>query len=194
MAQHVLRSDKAINFVIAICGVCDFPSLYRCFDFKYSSLGVGKDLTKFETDFPGDRFAIADIWPSTGGDTPPDLPDNVAKFFEQGTNNERAEHWDAAGAMFRKALDVGTKIIDPSFSNKNLSQRINLLRESGRLTSDLAAWAHEVRIDGNESVHGNDPETREDVVAIHQFCRAVLLYTFSMPALVAARKNPDAKV
>lgn len=65
--------------------------------------------------------------------------------------------------------------------SKNLFQRIESLTKAGRLTADLGKWAHEVRIEGNSSVHDDEPETKEDVEAIHEFCRAVLLYTFTLP-------------
>lgn len=150
------------------------------------------DIARNNVAFPGSRFHVAGVWPEDNVSTPADLPSNVAKFFEQGAQNEKSENWDAAGAMFRKSLDVATKILDPDNAGKTLFQRINLLSQAGRLTSDLALWAHEVRIDGNESVHGDDPETADDVAAIHQFCRAVLLYCFTLPALVAARSSQTA--
>jgi hypothetical protein len=129
------------------------------------------------------------VWPADSGDAPESLPPNVDAFFRQGVSNEKAGNWDAAGAMFRKALDVTTKLVDPELSRKNLFERINALTASGRLTSDVAAWAHEVRIDGNNSVHDDEPESAEDVAAIHQFCRAVLLYMFTLPSLVADRSS-----
>jgi hypothetical protein len=140
-------------------------------------------------DFPSERLRIIEIWPESTQGAPENLPSNVENFFSQGLQNERSGNWDAAGAMFRKSLDIATKILDPTSANKNLFQRITALEKAGRLTADLAAWAHEVRIDGNASVHDDEPETREDVAAIHEFARAVLLYTFTLPALVAARSS-----
>lgn len=190
IAQHVHRTNSRQNFAVAVCGVCDFPSIYHYRDADLSvRTATPIDLLRSEINFPADRFLIINVWPQVTGDTPTDLPENVARFFEQGVQNERAENWDAAGAMFRKSLDVATKILDSDNANKTLFQRINLLAASGRLTADLAVWAHEVRIDGNESVHGDEPETVDDVSAIHQFCRAVLLYCFSLPALVATRSS-----
>jgi hypothetical protein len=177
------------NFASAVCGVCDYPIIVSYLDAELSrSTMTPIDILRSNIDFPNARLQIIDSWPSSELDSPSDLPANVLNFFEQGVRNERAGNWDAAGAMFRKTLDVATKILDPINSKKTLFDRINLLASSGRITSDLSKWAHEVRIDGNDAVHGEDPETEEDVLAIHQFCRAVLLYTFSLPALVASRQ------
>jgi hypothetical protein len=190
--QHWFRDPTNRYVLTAICGVCDYPILVH-----YQDLQLGKtttspvNLTDRNTDFPGNRFYIMEVWPETATSAPDSLPDNVANFFEQGLRNERAESWDAAGAMFRKSLDVATKILDPSGSSLTLFKRIEQLKESGRLTADLAEWAHEVRIEGNSSVHDDDPETREDVIAIHEFARAFLLFTFTIPELVKARSTAE---
>ena len=188
MHQHWFREGGSSYVLTAVCGVCDFPILVHYLDTE-PGVRVSNPLSLIEQNvsFPGQRFKIVTVWPRNEREVPENLPDNVATFFGQGLRNEKAQNWDAAGAMFRKSLDVATKILDPSHAHKNLFQRIEALENGGRLTSDLAAWAHEVRIDGNAAVHDDEPETPEDVAAIHEFARAVLLYTFTFPALVASR-------
>lgn len=188
--QYYSRSIARVFFFGAVCGVCEHPISAQGID---TEIGIRTtspvDLLAATIDFPSDRMKLIRIWPGQTAEAPENLPENIEKFFTQGIRNERAENWDAAGAMFRKALDVATKVLDPPNSGKPLFQRIEALAQAGRLTADLAAWAHEVRIEGNSSVHDDEPETSEDVAVIHQFARAVLLYTFTLPALVAARST-----
>lgn len=182
--------QKQFSYALATCGICDRPIALEYQDIlegvQYSGV---VDIAAHNVDFPDKNFLVHEIWPASTEDVPSDLPKNVANFFLQGIRNEKAEQWDAAGAMLRKSLDVATKCLDPSLAGKSLFERINTLAKAGRLTADLATWAHEVRIGGNSSVHDDDPETKEDVAAIHEFCRAVLLYSFTLPALVATRSS-----
>lgn len=106
-----------------------------------------------------------------------------------------AGRWDAAGAMFRKSLDVGTKILAPDKRTKNLYSRITELVDEGRLTSAIGAWSHEIRLDGNDAVHDEEPETEHDANVMQRFTEALLIYSFTLPAMVEAnraKRNPPA--
>lgn len=187
--QYPHRSVKGRQFITSVCGVCDIPIIVQYVDMNIVRGYSATSLTSVAVDFPGINFVIETSWPTGGSDAPSDLPINVQKFFEQGSQNERAQNWDAAGAMFRKTLDVATKILDPALSAKNLFHRIEALVTQGSLTAAIGEWAHEIRIDGNDAVHGDEPETSDDVAAMHEFCRAFLTYSFSLPSLVARRKS-----
>jgi hypothetical protein len=121
--------------------------------------------------------------------TPIGTPENVAKFFEQGVVNLGRSHWDAAGAMFRKTLDTATKVICPELKQKKLFSRINDMVSEGLLTPAMGDWSHEIRLDGNEAVHDEEPETEQDAKMSHKFCEAFLNYTFTLPELVSANRT-----
>ena len=86
--------------------------------------------------------------------------------------------------MFRKSLDVSTKIVSPSDKDLTLFKRINKLVEAGLLTTAMGDWSHEIRLDGNDAVHDEEPETEADAKACRRFTEAFLTYAFSLPALV----------
>ncbi len=90
--------------------------------------------------------------------------------------------------MFRKTLDVSTKLLEPEHRDKTLFKRIELLVAGGKLTAAMGDWSHEVRLDGNEAVHGEEPETEEDAMMLRRFTEAFLTYSFSLPALVEANR------
>lgn len=145
-------------------------------------------------DLPSSDLEIVEKWPAVEIEGPPDVPPNVERFFIQGMINLRGRHWDAAGAMFRKALDVATKIICPEARKKTLFARIEQLVEAGLLTEAMGEWSHEIRIDGNDAVHDEEPETEEDAQAIQKFTDAFLRYSFTLPSLVEEnRKKREAK-
>lgn len=49
-------------------------------------------------------------------EAPEHVGDSVAKPFIQAVESRVAGHYDAAGAMYRKALDVALKVIDPKLT------------------------------------------------------------------------------
>lgn len=126
------------------------------------------------------------------------LPDNVQNYFRQGVDN-LSGNYDAAGSMFRKALDIGLKERFPDNEKKTfttLKARIKEAANSGDLTADLAAWANEIRVGGNEAVHDQEPFSKEDAQELHDFTELVLLYLFTLPGMLERaqeRRESDAK-
>ncbi len=122
-------------------------------------------------------LAIAPKPPGTRA--PPHTPDTVAEFFRQGADN-LPRNPDAAGAMFRKALEVGLKDKYPALEG-SLKKRIDKAAADDYLTRDLADWANQIRLDGNEAVHGEAPLSREDASRLHEFTKLVFWYLFTLP-------------
>jgi hypothetical protein len=132
-------------------------------------------------------------WPvPREGTAPEDTPPTVARYFEQGTSSLEAGHFDAAGLMFRKTLETATKILDGSLSGENLVKRIWSLASNGKLTADMATWAHEVRLGGNEAAHDDEPYTRDDAESLRNFIENFLRYAFTLPSAVRRRAQPMA--
>ena len=171
--------------LLAVCGVCNLGMTIESYDVGSSS---HSDLIRNSVDYPGSRFLIRATWPQIELGIPEGVPENVGKFYSQGLENLRAERWDAAGAMFRKSLDVSTKIIDVESRDKTLFARINHLVTNGLLTPAMGDWAHEIRLDGNSAVHDEEPETGDDAAATQKFAEAFLIYSFSLPQLVAENR------
>lgn len=118
--------------------------------------------------------------PST--DAPKHTPPNVARFFQQAMDN-LPKNYDAAGSMFRKALDVGLKI---KFSDVKgtLDVRIKKAAEEHKLTPDMAKWAHQVRLGGNDATHEEEPFSEEAAKELASFTKLVLLYLFTLPGML----------
>ena len=119
-------------------------------------------------------------------------PASVANFFGQGMDNLHG-NWDAAGTMFRKALDVGLKAKFPDISRTlSLFQRIEKAEETGGLTPELAEWAHQIRLDGNDAAHEEEPFSKEDAENLHTFTDLVFRYLFTLPGMLAkAQQEPS---
>ena len=93
--------------------------------------------------------------------------------------------------MFRKALDVALKDKFPEIEG-TLNQRIKEAKKQQRLTPELAEWSHQIRLDGNEATHGEEPFSQEDAQRLAAFTRLLLLYLYTLPGMLKqAQKGSD---
>ncbi|MCK1583224.1 DUF4145 domain-containing protein [Bradyrhizobium sp. 168] len=147
-----------------------------------------------EDDDVTDYFKVKAFWPQPPGPViPENMPTDVERIYLQAERNLPIEgNEEAAGTMYRKALDVGLKKIDPDMKGM-LAARIKKLAADGKLTVDIAEWADHVRDLGNDAAHEEEPPTREELTDLRNFTEMVMRYLFSLPALVQARKPKPAK-
>ena len=150
----------------------------------------------FFLDTPGDAPPSALFRPGQGanpiihGQTPgaPDhaapmhTPEPVARLYRQGAAN-LPQHPDAAGAMFRKALEQALTLEFPQITG-TLFRRIQEAVKQGALTSAMGEWADQIRLDGNEAVHGDEPFSVEDARRLETFTSLVFLYLFTLPGML----------
>ena len=124
---------------------------------------------------------------------PAHTPDTVDHFFRQGRSSLQAGNYDAAGVMYRKALEIALKLAFPKHKDGlSLAKRIDTAKTEGGLTKDLAEWAHTIRGLGNEAAHEDDPFSQDDAETIDQFTELMLTYVFTLPGRLAqARGGTD---
>ena len=132
------------------------------------------------------HFTVVDFFPRPAGkESPDDVPQNVERAFEQAAGSRRARHFDAACVMYRKAMELGLKAFSPDIDAWKIEKRIDKMATEHRITPELQAWAHELRLDGNEAVHGEEEATKEIADQMHEFCKFLLIYLYTLPAQVS---------
>ncbi len=90
--------------------------------------------------------------------------------------------------MYRKALDVSLKKIDPALAGM-LGQKIKKLAASGKLTKEIAEWSDSIRDIGNDAAHEEAPISRDELEDLRNFSEMVLRYLFSLPGAVMLRRG-----
>jgi hypothetical protein len=92
------------------------------------------------------QFSLISFWPAPPAPLIPEfLPPDIERVYLQAERNFPTEgNEDAAGSMYRKALDIGLKKIDPSLTGM-LGQKIKKLAADGKLTPEIAEWSNVVR-------------------------------------------------
>lgn len=135
---------------------------------------------------------VVDVYPQENIPlAPAHVPENIADaFLEAKDNLARARH-STSVMLSRKALDLATKHLGVAegISINDLSKRVFQLRESGKITPEMAQWAKIIRIDGNSSVHSDEVFSEADATEIINFIETFLLYAFTLPNMVAVNKH-----
>jgi hypothetical protein len=116
----------------------------------------------------------------------------VAGYYVQGLASLRGKHWDAAGTMFRKSLEVALKKSHVMEGRPTIFERINGLPEATGVTPAMKTWAHRIRSLGADAAHEEDPFTESEARELHEFAEAFLTYFFTLPAKVAKHQTTGA--
>lgn len=180
-----LEGHRALWDVLAFCARCD-RGVVATFEMP------GTDGP--EAMNPGvlpDPVAIFPSPPKT--EVPEHTPKNVGNYFRQGRESLVSGNWDAAGVMYRKALETCLKQKFPQYNrNDSLYKRIERAEMDGALTKDLAEWGHQIRILGNDAGHEEEPFARHDAQELDRFTEMLLLYLYTLPGwLSAAREGSE---
>jgi hypothetical protein len=185
---HVEGNKHTVHLA---CPKCKLPSGATMTLAPGRSNATGFDtLLRTEGDILDTGWAVENFWPNTPKPLIPELlPKDVGRVYLQAERNfPIVGNEEAAGTMYRKALDIGLKKIDPSLSGM-LGPRIKKLAAAGQLTPDIALWSDTVRDVGNEAVHDETPITRDELITLRNFSEMVLRYLFSLPGAVKKRRG-----
>ena len=124
------------------------------------------------------------FWPKEEVISAPEgVPANVKSYFLQGIDSFKRRNSDAAGTMFRKALEAGVKALHPAGSG-SLYERITKLPLELGVTPAMKQWAHSVRHLGADAAHEEDPFTQTEAEDIKLFAEVFLTQAFTLPARI----------
>ena len=121
---------------------------------------------------------------------PSGTPTPVENYFTQARESLHDGRPDAAGLMYRKTLEAALKDKFPDLnSTDNLKARINAAKEQNGITPDMADWAHQIRLGGNDAAHEEEPFSREEADALDKFTELLLRYLFELPGMLQAARD-----
>lgn len=128
------------------------------------------------------QVRIFGLWPElrTVSD---DLPPSARRYLGQALRSLSSP--DGAVMLAGSAVDAMLK--EKGLCDGSLYHRINVARDSSLITSDMAMWAHEVRLSANGVRHADAPTphpTEEDARRAVEFATALGDIMFSLPARV----------
>lgn len=121
---------------------------------------------------------------------PSHTPSEIAEVFKEGSTCISVQCWNAAGAMFRTAIDLTTKTLLPPEDEepnnrirKSLGLRLQWLFENGQLPLELKELAEAVQQDGNDGVH-DASLLKHDALDLQDFTQQLLNRIYTVPGKI----------
>ncbi|WP_249333895.1 DUF4145 domain-containing protein [Comamonas sp. PE63] len=122
------------------------------------------------------------VWPTLPPiDAPQSTPEKVARSFVEAAKSRRSGLWNAACGSYRRCMELALKEFAPDVEAWKLEKRIDKLAAEHRITPALQTWAHELRLDGNEALHGDDDATEDMAEQMHHLTYFLLTYLYTLP-------------
>ena len=129
------------------------------------------------------QHEIANIWPSplTVAEA---IPLRARDFLSQAISSRHAP----AGAVMLTASAVDAMLKDKGYKEGSLNTRIDAAAKDHLITPEMAAWAHEIRLDANDQRHADESSSLPndaDADKVIEFANALAQFLYVLPARVA---------
>jgi hypothetical protein len=125
-------------------------------------------------------------WPQPPKLHPVDhLPGNVAAAYLEAEQNRADGRYPTAGMAYRRAIERALKHLAPDGKGM-LNARIRQIEAAGALPHGLIELLDTVKLLGNDAAHEDEDPDAADVARAAEFTRLFFIYTFDLPAQVAA--------
>jgi hypothetical protein len=118
-----------------------------------------------------------------------ELPDRAREYLGQALGSLHAP----AGAIMLAASSVDAMLKAKAYKEGSLYARIDQAATDHLITKEMAAWAHDVRLDANDQRHADESDSlpsSEDAQRAVEFAEALGDFMFVLPARV--RRGLDA--
>lgn len=151
-----------------------FWAIYQCY--SCGAMVMAMSLGDHNSD-------IAQIWPEREVVSEA-IPARAKEFLAQALASLHAP----AGAVMLTASAVDAMLKDKSFKDGSLNSRIDAAAKAHLITEEMAAWAHEIRLDANDQRHADEtsplPNSADAEKAI-EFAKALGQFLYVLPARVS---------
>lgn len=130
-----------------------------------------------------DAGQIYRMWPESAT-VPEELPERARDLLTQAQGSLSAP----AGAVLLAASAVDAMLKDKGLKDGSLHDRIKEAASTHLITAEMAAWAHEVRLEANAHRHADENApmaTEDDAKRMLEFASALAQFLYVLPARVA---------
>lgn len=117
------------------------------------------------------------------------IPERAREFLSQAISSLHAP----AGAVMLTASAVDSMLKDKGYKEGSLFTRIDKAAKDKLITDEMAAWAHEIRLDANDQRHADEDALLPNVAdteKVIEFARALAQFLFVLPARVERGRKP----
>lgn len=131
---------------------------------------------------------ITCIWPAPQA-VAEEVPVRAREFLSQAIASLHAP----AGAVMLTASAVDAMLKDKGHKDGSLNSRIDSAAEAHLITAEMAAWAHEIRLDANDQRHADETASlpsEADAAKAIEFTNALAQFLYVLPARVERGRKP----
>lgn len=131
---------------------------------------------------------ISEIWPTPQA-VAEVVPDRAREFLAQAIASLHAP----AGAVMLTASAVDAMLKDKGYKDGSLYSRIDSAAKNNLITDEMAAWAHDIRLDANDQRHADENiplPSVADAEKVIEFASALAQFLFVLPARVERGRKP----
>jgi len=125
---------------------------------------------------------VTELYPS-GIDVDAAIPERAREYLSQAINSLSSP----SGSVMLAASAVDAMLKAKSLKDGSLYSRIDKAAKDHLITTDMALWAHEVRLDANDERHSDEisamPNTSDAKLCV-DFALALAQFMFVLPAKV----------
>ena len=194
-AQLPDEDGETRYFFVVVCRECGFPSIIVARR-TATRLGDGAALIEHvcRTDrnpIPNFIEPVAMIPAADAGQTPDDLPANVASAYAEARDCLKRGAVISAAMGFRLTLERATRALDGD-PKKSLEARIAALAGNHTLPPALGKWAGEIGLIRGEPLGQDTDPSPGELRSASGFTEMFLTCAFSLPAQIDRRRNLDA--
>lgn len=128
------------------------------------------------------NHAISHMWPAPQV-VADEVPERARDFLSQAISSLHAP----AGAVMLTASAVDAMLKDKGQKEGSLSARIDAAANAHLITAEMAAWAHEIRLDANDQRHADEVASMPnsaDAAKVIEFAKALAQFLYVLPARV----------
>jgi hypothetical protein len=199
-SSHRIGFTFVAEYGLAPTKHAHYTVLYKCNKCKGALVHEYSQHTNYGSPSPGgcssdptdNGFKLLKSYPGKMPNAiPAYVPAPLDRYYQQALDSLHSAHYDASGAMSRKVVDVSTQQMVKGDTKKynNIRDRIDALAEKHLLTPDLKDWAHQIRLDGNDASHDEDPFTADEAQGLLSFTELYLTYVYTLPGRLKARRE-----
>ena len=131
---------------------------------------------------PDQNLEVLEIFPDSRK-VSNDIPDRARSYLEQAIASIHAP----SGAVMLCASAVDAMLKHKDYSTGSLYHRLEKAVVDNLITSEMAKWAHDVRLDANDERHADEAaimRTKDDANRTIDFVTAFAEYLFVLPAKI----------
>lgn len=131
---------------------------------------------------------------------PEHTPPHIANVFKEAASSIAVNNWNAAGAMFRLAINLATQPLLPKEATpgltrrkrRDLGPRVEWLMQNELITKDLFDLSECIREDGNDGAHDGTLK-KEDAADLLDFTVALFERMYTEPTRLELAKERRSK-